>query len=140
VADSDAVTYQFVDEKLSANEEAKDRLIERLKSIISHTQKNPDYRNSVQTVVTLIQNWFEASKSALKGVVDGSKIKDEDESAKEAMMQLKSILEIFAGQSLDPVIDAASEVILSQKSEGCETHGRITYYRLSSTSRMTTDC
>jgi Family of unknown function (DUF5923) len=87
-------------------------VIECLKAIVYQTQRNPEYLKSIQTIVTLIQNWFGASKDLLKSTADGLKIKDENEHAKEAVAQFKSILERFAGQSLDPVIDAASKVSL----------------------------
>ena len=108
--------FQYFDEKLPASDEVKDRLIERLKALITETQKNPEYTSSIQTIVDLVQKWYSKSQTVIQNAADGTKVEDDDQHAQEAYNQLKAILESFAGgKSLDGLINTASKVNMKSR-------------------------
>jgi hypothetical protein len=101
---------EYVDEKLPAGEEAKERFIERLQAVVKGAQEKPEYKRSITAIVGLFKKYAHKAEDALKETAEKSNISDEDEKVQQAGRDLKQFIEKVSNKSIDGVIKASQKV------------------------------
>ncbi|KDE06435.1 hypothetical protein, variant [Microbotryum lychnidis-dioicae p1A1 Lamole] len=98
----------YVDEKLPTD--VKDVFIERFKGVVNEVQSNPDYEDSLNTIVGLVRKYAARSKVALKQAASSVEANVEtNDKADSAASLFREIVESFTGD-LSPVFQAADKV------------------------------
>lgn len=105
-----SVSRQYLDEKLPAADEAKDKLITRLQQVVLHTQKNKAYHQAINTLINIVKKYASKAQDALDETIDKSNISDEDEKVQQAGRDLRKFVENLAGKSMDGVIETSQKV------------------------------
>jgi len=101
---------EYVDEKLPAADEAKERFIERLQAVVKGAQEKPEYKRSITAIVGLFKKYAHKAEDALKETAEKSNISDEDEKVQQAGRDLKQFIEKVSNKSIDGVIKASQKV------------------------------
>jgi hypothetical protein len=101
---------EYVDEKLPAGEEAKERFIERLQAVVKGAQEKPEYKRSITAIVGLFKKYAHKAEDALKETAEKSKVSDEDEKVQQAGRDLKQFIEKVSNKSIDGVVKASQKV------------------------------
>ncbi|SCV73759.1 BQ2448_6189 [Microbotryum intermedium] len=98
----------YVDEKLPTD--VKDAFIERFKAVVDEIQSNPEFEESINTIVGLIRKYAARSKEALKETASSVDAKVEtNDKADSAASLFREIVESFTGD-LSPVFQTADKV------------------------------
>ncbi|SGY26372.1 BQ5605_C018g08727 [Microbotryum silenes-dioicae] len=98
----------YVDEKLPTD--VKDVFIERFKGVVNEIKSNPDYEDSLNTIVGLVRKYAARSKVALKQAASSVEANVEtNDKADSAASLFREIVESFTGD-LSPVFQAADKV------------------------------
>ncbi|KAK4056475.1 hypothetical protein OIO90_002618 [Microbotryomycetes sp. JL221] len=107
-------TKEWVDEALDTD--IKDAFIERFKKIVKEIESKPEYKDSVNTIVTLVRKYAAKSKEAVKQAAQSASAKVEtNKEADSALSLLRQIIEEFTGdltpvfKSLDKIVDDVKE-------------------------------
>ncbi|GAA6005836.1 uncharacterized protein JCM10292_004655 [Rhodotorula paludigena] len=101
----------YVDEKLPTD--TKDAVIERFRRVVGEIQSKPEYQDAVNTLSHLARKYFNLARDELEKTAEQSKAKldklevEPDDEAKDAVTQLRRIIESFTGP-LEPALQAAS--------------------------------
>jgi hypothetical protein len=105
-----SLSPQYLDEKLPAADEAKDKLITRLQQVVLHTQKNKAYHQAINTLINIVKKYASKAQDALDETIEKSNISDEDEKVQQAGRDLRKFVENLAGKSMDGVIETSQKV------------------------------
>lgn len=100
---------QYFDEKLPEGEEARDKVISRLQSVITAAQKDPQYRRSITAIINLFKKYASKAQEAMEETKQNSDLSDEDEKVQQAGRDLKTFVEKITNKSLDDVLQAAQK-------------------------------
>ncbi|KAJ9113527.1 hypothetical protein QFC20_001878 [Naganishia adeliensis] len=109
VFDGAVDVVKYLDEKLPAADEAKDKLITRLQQVVLHTQKNKAYHQAINTLINIVKKYASKAQDALDETIDKSNISDEDEKVQQAGRDLRKFVENLAGKSMDGVIETSQK-------------------------------
>jgi hypothetical protein len=66
---------EYFEDKLGDDDEAKDKIFEKLKKVITSVQSNPDYSKSIDTIITLVKKYGAKADAAIDEATE--KVKDE---------------------------------------------------------------
>ncbi|CDZ97340.1 hypothetical protein [Phaffia rhodozyma] len=99
---------EYFEDKLTGDQEVKDKLFEKLNAVVKDIQSKPEYQQAIDTILGLIKKYFAKAEQ----LVDQASQKASEEADQEPLQQSlgegKLILETFAsGESFDPVLDSA---------------------------------
>jgi hypothetical protein len=107
----------YFDEKLPEGEEAKDKLVERLKEIVVQAQSNESYHRAIDTLVGIVKKYAHKAQDAADETVDKSSVSDDDEHVQQAGRDLKAFVEKLANKPLDPLISATRKAAEDVKND-----------------------
>ncbi|KAG8991963.1 hypothetical protein FRB94_012125 [Tulasnella sp. JGI-2019a] len=120
--------------KQESPDRVKETVIERIKTIVSQAQQNPDFQKSIQTIIDIGTKYFDlgirtasqvsnAAQAGISSAVNDSSITsdkidiDVDPHLHNAFMGLNVLIERFAGMSVDPVVDKVNVVMEAAKTQ-----------------------
>lgn len=117
VWDSLVDAKDYFDEKLPEGEEAKDKLVERLKEIVIQAQSNKSYHQAINTLVGLVKKYASKAQDAAEETVDKSDVSDDDAHVQQAGRDLKAFVEKISNKSLDPLFNATKKAAEDVKND-----------------------
>lgn len=100
---------QYLDEKLPAADEAKDALINRMREMVNHAQKTPEYKESMNTLIHIAKKYMAKAQEAAEEVKESTNASIDEDRIAQAGKDLKTFAERLAGKSLDPVVEAGQK-------------------------------
>jgi hypothetical protein len=110
---------KYFDDKISSDEEAKDKLFEKLKAVVVDVQKNPKYQQSIDTLLNLIKKYGSRASDLADAAAEKVDEEADQSELKEALADSRTIIERFAnGESLEPVLNAITSLKEDVTSDG----------------------
>ena len=104
-----SAVLQYLDEKLPAADEAKDALISRMREMVNHAQKTPEYKESMNTLIHIAKKYMAKAQEAAEEVKENTDASIDEDRVTQAGKDLKTFAERLAGKSLDPVVEAGQK-------------------------------
>ena len=103
-------TKDYLKEKIP--EERRDQAIERLKKMVAEIQQHEDYREAIDTLIGLAEEYAGHAKTVTKDTHGEVKRTANDGDLQKAQGELKTLLENFADYtSMDDIFDATDDLI-----------------------------
>ena len=98
--------------KQKVPQERRDQAIFRLKKMVVEIQQHEDYRDAIDTLISLAEEYAHHTKKVARDTKGEAQRTAEDNNLQKALTELRTLLENFAdGTSMDDIFDALDDLI-----------------------------
>lgn len=104
--------------KKKVHPERRDQTINRLKKMVVEIQQHDDYRDAIDTLISLAEEYTRHAKNVAKDTKGEAQRTAGDTNLKKAQHELKILLENFAdGTSMDDIFDAINNLVVDANND-----------------------